>query len=40
MAIIYLYVEVLDDSTTVLFHFKTLEKHQLIYLQDIPAHTT
>ncbi|XAK56985.1 TIGR01741 family protein [Bacillus inaquosorum] len=35
--IIYLYAEVLDDSTMVLFHFKTPEKHQLIYSQDIPA---
>ncbi|MED4788168.1 TIGR01741 family protein [Bacillus atrophaeus] len=35
--IIYLYAEVLDDSTMVLFHFKTPEKHQLIYSQDLPA---
>lgn len=34
---IYPYAEVLDDSTMVLFHFKTSEKHQLIYSQDIPA---
>lgn len=34
---IYLYAEVLDDSTMVLFHFKTPEKRQLIYSQDIPA---
>ncbi|MEC1586223.1 TIGR01741 family protein [Bacillus spizizenii] len=33
---IYLYAEVLNDSTMVLFHFKTPEKHQLIYSQDIP----
>lgn len=33
---IYLYAEVLDDSSMVLFHFKTPEKHQLIYSQDIP----
>ncbi|ARJ74122.1 TIGR01741 family protein [Bacillus velezensis] len=33
----YLYAEILDDSTMVLFHFKTPEKHQLIYSQDIPA---
>nr|WP_260434490.1 immunity protein YezG family protein [Bacillus amyloliquefaciens] len=35
--IIYLYTEVLDDSTMVLFYFKTSEKRQLIYAQDIPA---
>ncbi|MCM3108463.1 TIGR01741 family protein [Bacillus velezensis] len=34
---IYLYAEVLDDSTMVLFHFKTPEKRQLIYSQDIPV---
>ncbi|WP_262983084.1 TIGR01741 family protein [Bacillus atrophaeus] len=34
---IYLYAEVLDDSTMILFHFKTPEKQQLIYSQDIPA---
>lgn len=34
---IYLYAEVLDDSTMVLFHFKTPEKCQLIYSQDLPA---
>ncbi|WP_376765412.1 MULTISPECIES: TIGR01741 family protein [Bacillus amyloliquefaciens group] len=34
---VYLYAEVLDDSTMVLFHFTTPEKHQLIYSQDIPA---
>ncbi|MCY8907267.1 TIGR01741 family protein [Bacillus atrophaeus] len=34
---IYLYAEVLNDSTMVLFYFKTSEKHQLIYSQDIPA---
>ncbi|SLC13880.1 Protein of uncharacterised function, DUF600 [Mycobacteroides abscessus subsp. massiliense] len=34
---IYLYAEVLDDSTMVLFHFKTPEKHQLIYSQNIPV---
>lgn len=34
---IYPYAEILDDSTMVLFHFKTPEKHQLIYSQDIPA---
>lgn len=33
----YLYAEILDDSTMVLFHFKTPEKRQLIYSQDIPA---
>ncbi|WP_367387236.1 TIGR01741 family protein [Bacillus vallismortis] len=35
--IIYLYAEVLDDSTMVLFHFKTPENNQIIYSQDIPA---
>ncbi|ODS06420.1 TIGR01741 family protein [Bacillus subtilis] len=35
--IIYLYAEVLADSTMVLFHFKASEKHQLIYSQDIPV---
>lgn len=34
---IYLYAEVLNDSTMVLFYFKTSEKHQLIYSHDIPA---
>ncbi|WP_261311425.1 MULTISPECIES: TIGR01741 family protein [Bacillus] len=34
---IYLYAEVLADSTMVLFHFKTPEKYQLIYSQDIPV---
>ena len=34
---IYLYAEVLDDSTMVLFHFKTPKKRQLIYSQDLPA---
>ncbi|UOO19762.1 TIGR01741 family protein [Bacillus velezensis] len=34
---VYLYAEVLDDSTMVLFHFTTPEKHQLIYSQDISA---
>ncbi|MFU2199752.1 TIGR01741 family protein [Bacillus subtilis] len=35
---IYLYAEVLDDSTMVLFHFRTLENNQIIYSQDIPSH--
>ncbi len=35
---IYLYAEVLDDSTMVLFHFKTPENNQIIYSQDIPSH--
>ncbi|CAF1894956.1 conserved hypothetical protein [Bacillus subtilis] len=35
---IYLYTEVLDDSTMVLFHFRTLENNQIIYSQDIPSH--
>lgn len=34
---IYLYAEVLNDSTMVLFHFKTPENNQIIYSQDIPA---
>lgn len=36
--IIYLYAEVLDDSTMVLFHFRTPENNQIIYSQDIPSH--
>ncbi|WP_432681299.1 TIGR01741 family protein [Bacillus velezensis] len=35
---IYLYAEVLDDSTMVLFHFRTPENNQIIYSQDIPSH--
>lgn len=35
---IYLYTEVLDDSTMVLFHFRTPENNQIIYSQDIPSH--
>ncbi|MEC3757467.1 TIGR01741 family protein [Bacillus halotolerans] len=35
---IYLYAEVLNDSTMVLFHFKTPENNQIIYSQDIPSH--
>ncbi|MBT2572523.1 TIGR01741 family protein [Bacillus sp. ISL-51] len=35
---IYLYAEILDDSTMVLFHFKTPESNQIIYSQDIPSH--
>ncbi|MCC2529342.1 TIGR01741 family protein [Bacillus halotolerans] len=35
---IYLYAEVLDDSTMVLFHFRTPEHNQIIYSQDIPSH--
>ncbi|WP_277348598.1 TIGR01741 family protein [Bacillus tequilensis] len=34
----YLYAEVLDDSTMVLFHFRTPENNQIIYSQDIPNH--
>ncbi|AXT14559.1 TIGR01741 family protein [Bacillus velezensis] len=35
---IYLYAEVLDDSTMVLFHFRTPENNQIIYSQDILSH--
>ncbi|MFU8712852.1 MULTISPECIES: TIGR01741 family protein [Bacillus] len=35
---IYLYAEVLDDSTMVLFHFRTPENSQIIYSQDILSH--
>ncbi|MBZ6489634.1 antitoxin YezG family protein [Bacillus subtilis] len=35
---IYLYAEVLDDSTMVLFHFRTPGNNQIIYSQDIPSH--
>lgn len=35
---VYLYAEVLDDSTMVLFHFRTPENNQIIYSQDIPSH--
>ncbi|MDN4184742.1 TIGR01741 family protein [Bacillus subtilis] len=35
---IYLYAEVLDDSTMVLFHFRTPENNQIIYSQDLPSH--
>ncbi|AMQ73157.1 antitoxin YezG family protein [Bacillus sp. B38] len=35
---IYLYAEVLDDSTMVLFHFRTPANNQIIYSQDIPSH--
>ncbi|KUP43634.1 MULTISPECIES: TIGR01741 family protein [Bacillus amyloliquefaciens group] len=35
---IYLYAEVLDDSTMVLFHFRTPENNQIIYSLDIPSH--
>ncbi|MCW8784743.1 TIGR01741 family protein [Bacillus velezensis] len=35
---ICLYAEVLDDSTMVLFHFRTPENNQIIYSQDIPSH--
>ncbi|MDZ5672554.1 TIGR01741 family protein [Bacillus stercoris] len=35
---IYLYAEVLDDSTMVLFHFRTPGDNQIIYSQDIPSH--
>ncbi|WP_302480620.1 TIGR01741 family protein [Bacillus tequilensis] len=35
---IYLYAEVLNDSTMVLFYFRTPENNQIIYSQDIPSH--
>ncbi|WP_342008074.1 TIGR01741 family protein [Bacillus sp. YBsi01] len=35
---VYLYAEVLNDSTMVLFYFRTPENNQIIYSQDIPSH--
>ncbi|MEC2176984.1 TIGR01741 family protein, partial [Bacillus amyloliquefaciens] len=35
---IYLYAEVLNDSTMVLFYFRTPENNQIIYSQDILSH--
>ena len=35
---IYLYAEVLNDSTMVLFYFRTPENNQINYSQDILSH--